>query len=1000
MNRAMSPVSSGLLCLFLLSTVAASPLLAQRATGGLYGSVTEASGERLAGAVVELDGMGAPRQQTADSAGSFRFLGLDPGRYALRASLDGYSTVERQTVTIEASRNTTLEVELTRAVNEVLTVTGESPLLDERKLVSGTSVTRLELEAIPTARDPWAIMHQTPGVWVNQVNVGGGQSGQQPGFRGLGVSMTENDWNMDGVQISDMTFVGASPTYYDFDQFEEIQITTGGNDITRVTGGVAVNMVTRRGTNQFRGSARFLMTDGAGYFGVLEEADSGFDPGKLGPGQEGFVPNRIDRIEDLGFEAGGPAWRDRLWFWAAWGQTDINRITGSGQNDRTVLENAVIKVNAQIVDANSFVGSYNSGTKYKWGRGAEPSVDSSATHDQRGPTGVTKLEDTHVFGSNLFLSGRYSFLDGGYALSAQGGCGPDQPAVPFPGGEANVDENDYITNNDCGYNRQPAGEWRLSGSVFLAGWGLSHELEFGGRSRDSQIRSKWTYPGRALFHVHGVVAGVQDEELLESLGLPPERVRDAHMVEAQRSGESSTTGYYRSLWFQDTMTRGRWTANLGLRYDDQYGRTDPRTVEANPAFPGLMPSVSVPGNDSDGMHWSDFSPRLGLTYALGEERQTLVRASFAQFIDALGLGDIGRTDPASDDAYGYIVFLDEPGGFAGFYDDGEQWAVDGVEGFDPDDPTALPAPVSRNDSNMNVPLTRELILGVEHSFLPELVTGLRLTWRNRTRTREVPPLFVDNLTGEVTTIPASEYVPDRVLEGSLPDGSPYAVPTLAANPARWTYTGGDLLTDGDREVDYFGAAITVTKRLSDQWMLRGFLNYNFDESWDVPASYFNRNDPNLWVQQDEGGTVTDGEIYAVWGEEQSTWQWNVNGMYQFAPDRPWGFNVAANLGGHQGNPFPYNEYVAGLDGVEREILVLDGLGDVRADDVTILDLRLEKEFAATAGVGFTFSIDGFNILNDGSVLNRYRNMASGNAGWVAEVVSPRVWRLGVRMSWR
>ena len=115
--------------------------------------------------------MGAPHRQTADSAGQFRFLGLDPGRYDLRATVDGFSTLERRDIDIRSAHNITLEVQLSQAINEVIVVTAESPLLDERKLSSGTAVSRVELETIPTARDPWAIMHQTPGVWINQVNV-------------------------------------------------------------------------------------------------------------------------------------------------------------------------------------------------------------------------------------------------------------------------------------------------------------------------------------------------------------------------------------------------------------------------------------------------------------------------------------------------------------------------------------------------------------------------------------------------------------------------------------------------------------------------------------------------------------------------------------------------------------------------------------------------------------------------------------------------------------
>jgi hypothetical protein len=65
-----------------------------------------------------------------------------------------------------------------------------------------------------------------------------------------------------------------------------------------------------------------------------------------------------------------------------------------------------------------------------------------------------------------------------------------------------------------------------------------------------------------------------------------------------------------------------------------------------------------------------------------------------------------------------------------------------------------------------------------------------------------------------------------------------------------------------------------------------------------------------------------------------------------------------------------------------------------------MDLRLEKEWRATGNTGLTFSIDAFNIFNDGSVLQRFDNLNAGNAAWVSESISPRVFRLGVRLDWR
>ncbi len=70
------------------------------------------------------------------------------------------------------------------------------------------------------------------------------------------------------------------------------------------------------------------------------------------------------------------------------------------------------------------------------------------------------------------------------------------------------------------------------------------------------------------------------------------------------------------------------------------------------------------------------------------------------------------------------------------------------------------------------------------------------------------------------------------------------------------------------------------------------------------------------------------------------------------------------------------------------------------DDLFSMDMRLEKEFRTAGNLGLTFSIDAFNIFNDGVVLDRYRNTTSGNVGWISTSLAPQVFRLGVRLNWR
>src|SRR5262249_46282810 len=153
-------------------------------------------------------------------------------------------------------------------------------------------------------------------------------------------------------------------------------VTTGGSDASIATGGVALNMVTKRGTNEWRGSGRYYYTnDGL-------QSNLNFDKGELaksGPwnknsqAQTSFKQgNRISKIQDWGFEVGGPIVKDKFWIWGAYAKPQINLLTISDFFDKTTLEDKNVKLNWQVTQANSLTGFYFDSNKTKLGRNASP----------------------------------------------------------------------------------------------------------------------------------------------------------------------------------------------------------------------------------------------------------------------------------------------------------------------------------------------------------------------------------------------------------------------------------------------------------------------------------------------------------------------------------------------------------------------------------------------------------------------------------------------------
>ena len=230
-------------------------------TAEIYGKVTDASGAIMPGVTVTLTSpvLLQPLTAVSTETGTYRFPGLGVGTYTVKFELTGFKTVVKEGYRLElaesAQINQALEIS---TVQETVTVTGETPLVDLKDTSKTNRFTQEALQSIPSARDPWVIIEQSAGVAMDRQNVGGSASGQQSNFVARGAAMAQQKWNLDGVDVTDMNATGGSPVYYDFDAFEEMQISTGGADVSMQSPGVGVNLVTKSGTDRFRGSGPLL----------------------------------------------------------------------------------------------------------------------------------------------------------------------------------------------------------------------------------------------------------------------------------------------------------------------------------------------------------------------------------------------------------------------------------------------------------------------------------------------------------------------------------------------------------------------------------------------------------------------------------------------------------------------------------------------------------------------------------------------------------------------
>ncbi len=979
-----------LACLVLASVGA----FAQSSTGNVLGTITDASGAVLPGATITISGEAGSRTTVSGADGTFRFLNMDYGDYKVTVNLQGFGT-STKSVTIVTGANATLAISLAvGGKTETVEVSGEAPLVDATKRGTGSTITSEQLKDVPNSRDPWGIMRNVPGALIDRVNIAGNENGQQASIAGKGSSSADKVWTLDGLVITDMSATGASPTYFDFDAFQEINVSTGGNDLTQQTGGFGLGFVTKRGTNTFHGGGRYIATDHKYSSSnispeLLADINKGGTANRLAGGTGYCAPEAgetardkadyIDSIKDFGFDLGGPVIKDKLWFYATYGKQDIKLCRLNGTEDATLLPSYNAKLNWQAGPNTMITGYYFLGAKQKFGRAVgffANEADSflwnqdNAYTDGGLPDGLTKLEINHTFSANFFASVKAAYYDTGFTLAARG-ADTQSYTLDFDNARATGSYLTYV-------GRRPQKTANLDASYFFQGLGGNNQLKFGFGYRVATTNDTTHYNGNQLA---GVVAG------------------GPYAAYIHRDATPHSEGRYLSAYVGDVLTKDRLTVNLGVRFDGQAAKNLPASIPANRSFPTLAPAVNYAGDAEALIDWKNVSPRAGFSYALSESRKTVVRGSYANYAGQLSYGNVGTASiPAGYLAYGWNDLngdravqpneVDVAGGVLYTYN------------IDPSNRTGI-AP-GRIDPNLKNQRDNEVVVGIDHELAADFAVGAAYTFRNSKNFSYTPLLSAPCAVGASCSI----IQPNQYVRGTDLSFRGYTVQRYTA-PGALVAAGGNGRYRTNFEGysrTYSGFEFTAKKRMSHKWAANLAFSYN---NW--TEDYADNNRVEIGLANGTGGgnpTRTDtspledgGPVSILSGGSgkasfYSSFKWQ---LYADALlNLPASFTVSTAIFGRQGGIYPINiTNTIGADGSQR---ILAGAADAtRYDNLWNLDFRLARN-SKVGRVTITPSVELFNALNNDVVLSRARNAASATLGRVEEVISPRILRVGARLS--
>jgi hypothetical protein len=293
---------------FVLGTSAAA-----FAQASITGVVSDTSGAVLPGVTVEASSpvlIEKVRSAISDGTGQYRIVDLRPGIYTITFTLTGFNSVRREGLELTGSFTATVNAEMrVGSLEETVTVTGESPIVDVQSTLQQRVLDREVLDTIPAGRNHRLYSVLIPGIVSGVQDVGGTNALQLGSVAIHGGRQTDQRLMVDGILIRNVAAQGQVSNFIpDTSSTQEVTVDYAAGSAESMTGGVNFNYIPREGGNRFSGSvfATWANRDFQGDNYSDELRDQGLR-----------APNALHTVYDFNPSGGGPIRADKIWFYSA-----------------------------------------------------------------------------------------------------------------------------------------------------------------------------------------------------------------------------------------------------------------------------------------------------------------------------------------------------------------------------------------------------------------------------------------------------------------------------------------------------------------------------------------------------------------------------------------------------------------------------------------------------------------------------------------------------------